>query len=296
MGYRLGSGLVGIGLLALLVFFTVFPQLKPDWIQIHVGSGRGPARDGSFHVRGVSWLPDPKSAEACFNRGVAHLHKEQWDQAIEEFNEVVRLEPKNPETYYNRGFARAKTQKHDEALSDFDAFLRLRPDEADGYLSRAGVLDAQGLTAEALADLDTAIRLAPDDPEGYFSRGKLREDSCEYRLALADYEKALQLKPDEPTALNNLAWVLAAAPEAELRNGRRALTAALRSVEIQEAREWISIDTLAAAFAETGRFPEAIRSETEALRLAPPEEHGDLRRRLELYQAKKAYRLPDKSH
>jgi tetratricopeptide (TPR) repeat protein len=294
MEYRLGSALLGIGLLAMLVFFTAFPQLKPDWIQI--GNGRGPARAGSFHARNTSWSPDPKSAEACFYRGVAHLEKEQWDQAIKEFNEVIRLEPNNPKGYYNRGFAWASKQKYNEAISDFDAFLRLRPDELDGLISRAEVLAAAGQTAQALTDLDAAIRLAPDDVDAYCIRGKLREEACDYRLALEDYMEAVRRQPDDPAALNYLAWLMATAPEPEVRDGRRAVAAALHAVELDGGKQWETIDTLAAAFAETGKFSQAIRSQTEALRLAPPEEHNDLRSRLELYQAQKRYRLPNKTN
>jgi tetratricopeptide (TPR) repeat protein len=291
--YRFGSFLVGVVLLLAVGFFTMFPQLKPDWIQIHAGSGRAPARAGSFRSRNASWTPDPKSAEACFDRGIAHLENEQWDEAIEEFTEVVRLEPKNAEAYYNRGLAWEGKKEWHKAVSDFNAFLRLEPNDPDGYMSRSEALVNLGQSAAAIADLDSVLRLTPDDVEVYCIRGKLREDAGEYRLALFDYNLAAQRQPDDATVLNYLAWLLATAPDAQLRDGHRALTAALRAVEIENAKEWDTIDTLAAAFAETGNFSQAIRSETEALRRAPPEEHGDLQARLELYQARKPYRLPE---
>jgi len=291
--YRFGSVVVGVVLLLGIGFFTLFPQLKPDWIQINIGSGRAPARSGSVPTRNTSWASNPKSAEACFDRGLRHLEKKQWDKAIEEFSEVVRLEPKTAEAYYNRGLAWEEKQEWHNAISDFDAFLRLEPNDADGFLSRSEALTNLGQTAAAIADLDTVLRLDSDNVEVYCLRGKLREHAGEYGLALYDFNLAAQRQPDDPAVLNYLAWLLATAPDAQLRDGRRAVTSALRAVEIENAKEWDTIDTLAAAFAETGNFAKAIHSQNEALRLAPEEERADLRARLELYQAKKPYRMPE---
>jgi tetratricopeptide (TPR) repeat protein len=293
--YRLGSTLFGIVVLAAVGFFLLFPQFKPDWVQIHIGSSREGARGGGFHARHAAWLSDAKSAEARFERGMAQVLNEEWDQAIATFTEVIRQEPKNAEAYYNRGLAWAGKREWDKAVSDFDAFLRLAPSDADGLLSRAGALAELGQIELALADADAAIRLVPSNADAYGVRGKFREDAGDYRLALADYEQAVRLAPDEPLVLNDLAWLLATAPDAQLRDGRRALSTALRAVEIEEAKEWDSIDTLAAAFAEAGKFSEAVKSQNEAIRLAPPDEQSTLRSRLELYQAGKPYRLPDRS-
>ena len=112
---------------------------------------------------------------------------------------------------------------------------------------------------------------------------------------LRDYQEAVKAESDNPEALNNLAWLLAAAPEARLRDGRRAVEAAARAVQLEDAKDWNTIDTLAAAFAETGKFSESIRCRQQALKIAPTEERPELEARLKLYSAKQPFRLPVKT-
>ena len=278
MDYRIARGLLGLALLGAVVIFTAFPQFKPDWIQI--GSGSGPRATNA------------KSAEACLKRAAGHILDEAWDEAIKELNEVIRLEPRNADAYFLRSSAWRSRHELDKALSDIEAVLRLTPDEEGAYYARAEIKFDQGQTAAALADMNEVIRLAPDGVDALCFRGKLREELCDYPGALADYQQAVRLDDEDPLAFNNLAWVLAAAPDTRLRDGARALKAATRAVELGGGKDWDSLDTLAAAWAENGNFPAAERCQSDALRLAPPEDRADLQLRLDLYKAKKPYRLP----
>jgi tetratricopeptide (TPR) repeat protein len=295
------SGVMTLVMMAVAAFFMVFPQLKPDWIQFDGGGRYGGLRRG-FPTRQSSWTPSKpvrnapalSKAEAAFDKGIWHLDRKEWQEAIKQFDEVLRLEPKNTEAFFNRGIAKHSSEKLTEALADFDAVLRLKPQDVDALLSRAAVRIDQQQPRMAIVDLDAALGHDPDNVDAYCTRGKIREDEGEYRLALYDYENAIRRESVNATALNCLAWLLATAPDDAIRDGKRAVEAALRAVELEDAKEWDSIDTLAAAFAETGKFAQAIRSQREALRLAPEEEHEELKSRLELYQAKKTYRLPAK--
>jgi hypothetical protein len=80
-------------------------------------------------------------------------------------------------------------------------------------------------------------------------------------------EGALRSRPDEVWALNGLAWVLATADDGELRDGARAIAMARRACAVSCWREASVIDTLAAAYAETGQWDKAERMEMEALKL-----------------------------
>ncbi len=283
------QALLGIVVIGALVVFTAFPQLKPDWIQI--GSGRGKFRPGPAPFRNMAFVENDK-AEAALERGAAYFMKEEWAQAAAAFSEALRHEPKNTEALFLRGVARGALKQHDEALEDFTALLRLEPDNVDALVARGETYGELRQEALAIADLDAAIRLAPDDAEARIIRGKFREDACEYKAALADYHAALRMEPDNSWALNNLAWVLATAPDAALRDGPKALKAAMRAVELEEEQDWMSLDTLAAACAENGQFAAAERCQLDALKLAPQEEHEDIQSRLALYRAQKPYRLP----
>lgn len=287
MELRIVQGVIGLTLLGALVIFTAFPQIKPDWIQI--GEGRGPrANSASFHRRGG----DPRSVEACLERGAEHFLDEEWEKAIKELTEVLRQDPKNTDALFMRGAAWQNLDDNTKALSDFDAVVRLEPDNPDAHFAHAEIQDALGNTAAARADLETVIRLAPDDFEAFRFRGKLREEARDYKGALADYQEAVRQAPDDAWSLNNLAWVLCTAPDANLRDGQKALKTAKQAVKLDGGKESNTLNTLAAAYAEMGMFNEAQRTQSDAIKHAPDDDRAGMQSRLELYRTKRPYRLP----
>jgi len=112
------------------------------------------------------------------------------------------------------------------------------------------------------------------------------------RAALEHYHEALRLRPDWPGVLNNLAWLLATHPSAEFRNGHQAVPLAERACQLTGGTNLAMVSTLAAAYAEAGRFPEAVSAQQKACDLAaaqgqaPPER---LQRRLEFYRSGQPY-------
>ena len=104
----------------------------------------------------------------------------------------------------------------------------------------------------------------------------------------------LRQDPNEQVALNSLAWLLATRPEATIRNGPEAVELAERAVAQHQEEQPELLDTLAAAYAEAGRFPEAVRTAEKALAAASQRENKALsdgiQQRLKLYRAGKPYR------
>jgi tetratricopeptide (TPR) repeat protein len=86
--------------------------------------------------------------------------------------------------------------------------------------------------------------------------------------AIDHYQKALELNPEFVPAFNNLAWVLATCPRAPIRNGARAVELAQRAKRLSGGANLTILRTLAAAYAEAGRFPEALEAAGQALDLA----------------------------
>ena len=113
------------------------------------------------------------------------------------------------------------------------------------------------------------------------------------REAVAQYREALRLNPNLAGALNNLAWVLATSPDDELRNGAEAVRLAERACELTHYGQPLFIGTLAAAYAEAGRFPEAVTTAEKAEQLATTAGLTAVaaknRQLLELYRAGKPY-------
>jgi TPR repeat protein len=106
--------------------------------------------------------------------------------------------------------------------------------------------------------------------------------------AIAEYRKALQLKPGYLDALNNLAWMLATCPETRLRNGVEAVQLAQKAAQLDGGENPPTLRTLAAAYAEAGKFAQAVETARRAMQLAAAQGNTPLARtleqELELYQ------------
>ena len=111
--------------------------------------------------------------------------------------------------------------------------------------------------------------------------------------AMVHYRKALQIRPDFAQAHYHLAWLLATCPEATLRNGAEAIEHAQRADQLCGGRRPDVLNTLAAAYAEAGRFPEALAAASKALVLATQQNDHALvhtvQARIALYEAGKPY-------
>jgi tetratricopeptide (TPR) repeat protein len=114
--------------------------------------------------------------------------------------------------------------------------------------------------------------------------------------AIARYRMALKMDPDFPEALNNLAWLLASCPDASLRDGAEAVRLGERACKITDYNRTMMLGTLAAAYAEAGRFPDAVAMAQKACALASGAGDEVLAQKnqqlLELYRAGKAYHEP----
>jgi serine/threonine-protein kinase len=99
--------------------------------------------------------------------------------------------------------------------------------------------------------------------------------------------------PDTQMSMNNLAWFQATCPEAEFRNGAKAIEYATKACELTDWKKAMYVDALAAAYAEAGDFDSAVKQQKKAIDLMTEgEEHlrADFKERLRLYQSGKPYR------
>ena len=107
------------------------------------------------------------------------------------------------------------------------------------------------------------------------------------------FDRAIALQPDWPDALNDLAWLLATTQRVELRNAARAVVLAEHACQVTGRRRPDMLDTLAAAYAGTGRFAEAVRTAESAIQLARATGHEalvqEVAQRLRLYRASRPY-------
>ena len=173
-------------------------------------------------------------------------------------------------------------------MESFHQALRSKPDWAATHENLG--LSLQGLATQLLGQPFTVQDGQPDHATMHAALGNAHRDRNEIPDAARHYQWALNLNPDLPPALNNLAWIRATHPNAELRDGARAVELAERCCRLLNYEVGPTLDTLAAAYAEVGRFDDAIRWQTKAIELAGSADTAELKEQLGFYQAGKPLR------
>ena len=230
----------------------------------------------------------PKYASAYSNRGNAWEKKGDYDKALADFSQALQLNPREASIYSNRSEAWRQKGEYDKAVADGSEAIRLNPKFAAAYFNRGAAWGDKGEYDKAIADSNEAIRLNPKLVGAYYNRGKAWRKKGEYGKAIADYNQVLAIDPKGILAYANLARLYATCPDEKYRDGKKAVEYASKACELTERPDWDNIDTLAAAYAESGDLEKAREWETKAIELAPDEKiKQDCRSRLELYKQEK---------
>ncbi|MGD0851364.1 tetratricopeptide repeat protein [Bradyrhizobium sp.] len=182
------------------------------------GGIRSPA--AAFYNRGIAWADkgeferaiadyneairiDPKYASAYHNRANAWKEIGEYDRGIEDLDEAIRLHP-DALGYNNRGFIWTKKGEYDRAIADFTDAIRLDPRFANSYANRGAAWRLKGDLDRALLDQDRAIALDPKSMIVNVERGDTLRYKGDFARAIADYERALRVRPDYIPAFTGL--------------------------------------------------------------------------------------------
>ncbi len=211
---------------------------------------------------------DPNFAEAQNNLGILLTKQGKTTEAIEHYRKAIELNPNRAEFYNNLGNLLGTQGRSNEAIALFQKALEVEPDFAKVHYNLANIAFAQGQWEEAIEHYQQALKQMPDSTHARYQLGLALQCRGKYAAAIAQFQKVIELDPLHITARNNLAWMLATCPEASLRNGPKAVELAQRAVQLSAGISPQILDTLAAAFAEAGRFPEAVTTARQALDLS----------------------------
>jgi tetratricopeptide (TPR) repeat protein len=185
-------------------------------------------------------------------------------------------------------FAEGKTE---EAIAHMREAAQIRPAIAGAYGEAPVALTRKQLDAGILY-WSGRVDAQPDDVNSHNNLGVLLVQKHQARAAIAQWERSLSLNPGDGNAQSNLAWVLATAPDDSLRDGNRAVALAESALQLAGGISPILHRTLAAAYAETGRFGEAIETATRGRALADREGNRSLAEELAGNVSRYRQRLP----
>ncbi|MBS0263979.1 MAG: tetratricopeptide repeat protein [Planctomycetes bacterium] len=247
-------------------------------------------------------------------------------QTLERLNATIQQNPRQVDAYLYRGLIYQDRGEFERARTEFEIAIELDPHNADAYSLRAIVWQELGKLDKAEADFSRAIKLDPQDASNYFLRGILRRQRGELKLAIADWNETLRLEPQNAEALMHRAlalgmqekfegalkdcaaalradpqlypvwqlqaWIRGTCPQSKFRDGPRAVMAARKACELSDWQDSLAIETLAAAYAESGDFKSALRYQNKAMTMLRPGSGpvADARLRLKLYESQKPFR------
>jgi tetratricopeptide (TPR) repeat protein len=266
---------------------------------------------------------DPKNLETYVRRGHCWLAMGKRDEAMADFTKALSLDPKDPVALHGNAVVLMQKGRLDDARRDIEKVIQLAPDYAEAYITRGFVQRHRREFEKAIGDFNKAIELKGYDPNVVMHRGDAWFESGSYDKAIDDYSAAYRIfrsnfylrhrakaylaagKPglaiddlkavvwtetSDGETLNELAWLQATCPDDQARDGAGAVKNATKACELTDWKDFPRLDTLAAAYAESGDFGHAVGFQKKALSFAPQALKAEVDSRLQLYKTRKPYR------
>lgn len=287
---------------------------RPDDPEAHFFMGVALAHENRFdealaEYNQALWFK-PLEAKTRLFMGVALAKQNKFDQAAAQYRAVLALEPDSATAHNDLARVLHSQGRSQEAMEHYAAALKVDPNLAQAHNNLGVLLLQSGRTDEGAVQLREAVRLNPTDTESHYNLAlalnqqqkwsdaaeilsrleptRSQDPNLQNQLALAlarlgktrdamsHYAKALLLRQDFPEALEGLAWLLSTDPHPEIRNGGQAVVMAERACELTGRKEPSALMTLAAAYAEEGRYSEAVTAGQDALALAEAAGRNDI--------------------
>jgi tetratricopeptide (TPR) repeat protein len=268
-------------------------QIKPDYMEAHYNLGNAFLQKGNVDEAITQYREalkiNPALAKAHLRLGNALLQKGNVDEAMVHLQRAAQIAPHDAAIQNKLGYALLQMGKVNEAITHFEQALQTKPDFAEAHNNLGNALGEQGRLDEAIAHFEQAAVIDPGFVAAQYNLGIAYCQKGRGGDAIPHFQQALQIEPAEPRVQNNLAWLLAVCSDASLRNGAKAVELARQANALTGGENPAILHTLAAAFAEAGRFPEAMETAQRALRLAGAQSNkglaGALQSEMKLYKA-----------
>jgi tetratricopeptide (TPR) repeat protein len=223
----------------------------------------------------------PNDAQAQYNLGNALRKKGDSQGAIAAYEKALSIQVRYPAAHYNLGIALDQNGQIDEAIAHYQEAVQEQPNYPEAYYLLGNDLLQKARVDDAIGAYEQALKSRPTYPEVENNIGLALLQKGRPSEAIAHWQNALAIQSDSVDSLNNLAWILATFPETWLRNGRQALALAERANQLSGDNNPAILRTLAAAYAENGRFTQARVVAERGLQLANAQENPALANILE---------------
>ncbi|MFH2090815.1 MAG: tetratricopeptide repeat protein [Pseudomonadota bacterium] len=275
--------------------YTKALELKPDVTDFYINRAAAWFKTGDFKKTIADYDQairlDPRLAHAFNNRGMTFYFMGEYDKAVADHTRAIELNSEISQFYNNLGAAWFRKEKDERAIVAYSRALGLNPKSFNALRNRGIAWFKKGFNDRAINDYTRALEIDAKSSDVYVSRGMAFYQAGDYDKALLDFVDGITHDSENIDAINQLAWMLSVCPEEKYRNGIKALEMAQKAVRLYSSLN--TLDTLASALAEAGRFSEAVAlqekiiSQVKSANSLVPEEYTT---KLDFYASEKPWR------
>lgn len=239
----------------------------------------------------------PDFEEAHFVLASLYENQGKSDEVVAHLQSLVQINPQSTKYHMLLGSAYARDENWPAAVEQFRQAVAISPDRAETHLQLALALEKSGDKSAAQESFAEVGRLDPSELKRQFMLAVGLAEAGKVDRAIEHFRLAQRLDPESPFTMNALAWLLATREDSDTGDYDEALQLAKAAAEKTRFSHPQLLDTLAAAFAAAGEFPNAASAAERAIAIAERSKNtelaGKIRSRLQLYQQRKPYRLSD---
>ncbi len=255
-----------------LDYYKKAADLDDDFASPHYGmawifSIRGKT-DEAIDQYELALAKNPKYIKAYIGLAQAHILKNQLDKAIETTRRAIAIVPDTPSAYQILAAVFIRQGKPAEAVDTLRQAVAAVPDDLELMVNLGDALNRAGRPGEAVDRYKQVLARKPDYALAHYRLASVFSAEGQTKESISHYRLALRAQPKNIAIMNDLAWVLATRKIAPAPDMPSAVELAETVCERTQRREPAFLDTLAAAYARAGRYPDAERVAQEAIDLA----------------------------
>ncbi len=210
----------------------------------------------------------PDNPDGYIDRSALYVRETRYEEAVRDIAQALKLAPNQADYLVRRSRVFELMHQYDKAIADCDRIIAIDASWSEGYACRAQEETVKGDRAQAIADLGEVLKRAPNSQEALITRADLEMQLGERSAARADLVALSQINSVDGETADWAAWPLATSVYPELRDGKAAVALATRACEATGFKDQKYLETLAASYAESGDFGQAVKWQQRAIQVA----------------------------
>lgn len=233
---------------------------------------------------------DPNDARTYEDLGIAYLESGRYEESVQAYKQALEIDPNSAIIHNYLGVVYSQLDLYEHAVEACERAIKIDPNCAPACYNLGVFYCKLERYEQAIEASKKAVKIEPNFSVAYYNLGFVYYESKRFGEAIEAYMQATAIDPNNSSSLNDLAWLYSTCPEDEFRNGKTAVELAKGQMALTGPNDHGSLDTLAAAYAESGDFEKAIEYQKKAIELAGDDVKGEYEKRLAAYKANKPWR------